>query len=63
MIKGMVMDNERLKNITINKRKKNKKLNITEINRLNVDNNIKYVNVLSNNEIEIIKINGSDKNV
>lgn len=38
-----------------------KELNITEITRLNIDNNIKYISVVSNNEIEIIKTNGSDK--
>ena len=38
-----------------------KELNITEITRLNIDNNIKYISVISNNEIEIIKVNGSDK--
>lgn len=38
-----------------------KELNITEITRLNIDNNIKYISVVSNNEIEIIKVNGSDK--
>ena len=37
------------------------KLNITEITRLNIDNNIKYISVISNNEIEIIKVIGSDK--
>lgn len=37
-----------------------KELNITEITRLNIDNNIKYISVVSNNEIEIIKKNGSD---
>ena len=35
-------------------------LNITEITRLNIDNNIKYISVVSNNEIGIIKKNGSD---
>ena len=34
-----------------------KELNITEITRLNIDNNIKYIRVVSNNEIEIIKVN------
>ena len=38
-----------------------KELNINEITRLNIDNNIKYISVVSNNEIEIIKKNGSDK--
>ena len=38
-----------------------KELNITEITRLNIDNNINYISVVSNNEIEIIKKNGSDK--
>lgn len=38
-----------------------KELNITEIIRLNIDNNIKYISVVSNNEIEIIKTIGSDK--
>lgn len=38
-----------------------KELNITEITRLNINNNIKYISVVSNNEIEIIKTNGSDK--
>ena len=38
-----------------------KELNITEITRLNIDNNIKYINVVSKDEIEIIKKNGSDK--
>ena len=37
-----------------------KELNINEITRLNINNNIKYINVVSNNEIEIIKKNGSD---
>ena len=37
-----------------------KELNITEITRLNIDNNIKYISVVSNNEIGIIKKNGSD---
>ena len=37
-----------------------KELNITEITRLNIDNNIKYISVVSNNEIEIIKTNGSE---
>ena len=37
-----------------------KELNITEITRLNIDNNTKYISVVSNNEIEIIKKNGSD---
>ena len=32
-----------------------KELNITEITRLNVDNNIKYISVFSNNVIEIVK--------
>ena len=38
-----------------------KELNITEITRLNIDNNINYISVISNNEIEIIKTDGSDK--
>ena len=38
-----------------------KELNVTEITRLNINNNIKYISVVSNNEIEIIKKNGSDK--
>ena len=38
-----------------------KELNINEITRLNINNNIKYISVLSNNEIEIIKMDGSDK--
>lgn len=38
-----------------------KELNITEITRLNINNSIKYISVVSNNEIEIIKTNGSDK--
>lgn len=38
-----------------------KELNINEITRLNINNNIKYISVVSNNEIEIIKMNGSDK--
>lgn len=38
-----------------------KELNITDITRLNIDNNINYISVVSNNEIEIIKKNGSDK--
>lgn len=29
-----------------------KELNITEITRLNIDNNIKYINVVSSNKIE-----------
>ena len=32
-----------------------KELNITEITRLNIDNNIKYISVVSNNEIEIVR--------
>ena len=32
-----------------------KELNITEITRLNINNNIKYISVVSNNKIEIIK--------
>ena len=32
-----------------------KELNITEITRLNINNNIKYISVVSNNEIEIVK--------
>lgn len=32
-----------------------KELNITEITRLNIDNNIKYISVFSNNVIEIVK--------
>ena len=31
-----------------------KELNITEITRLNIDNNIKYINVVSSNKIEIM---------
>ena len=38
-----------------------KELNITEVTRLNINNNIKYINVVSKDEIEIIKKNGSDK--
>ena len=38
-----------------------KELNINEITRFNINNNIKYISVISNNEIEIIKTNGSDK--
>lgn len=38
-----------------------KELNINEITRLNINTNIKYISVVSNNEIEIIKTNGSDK--
>lgn len=38
-----------------------KELNITDITRLNIDNNIKYISIISKNEIEIIKKNGSDK--
>ena len=38
-----------------------KELNITEITRLNINNSIKYISIVSNNEIEIIKTNGSDK--
>ena len=38
-----------------------KELNITEITRLNIDSNIKYTSIASNDEIEIIKKNGSDK--
>ena len=38
-----------------------KELNITDITRLNIDNNINYISVVSNDEIEIIKKNGSDK--
>ena len=37
-----------------------KELNITDITRLNIDNNVNYISVVSNNEIEIIKKNGSD---
>ena len=32
-----------------------KELNITDIIRLNIDNNINYISVVSNNEIEIVK--------
>ena len=32
-----------------------KELNINEITRLNINNNIKYISVVSNNKIEIIK--------
>lgn len=32
-----------------------KELNITDITRLNIDNNIKNISVVSNNEIEIVK--------
>ena len=39
-----------------------KELNITEVTRLNINNNIKYINVVSNYEIEIIKVNGRGKN-
>ena len=39
-----------------------KELNITELTRLNIDNNIKYISIVSNDEIEIIKKNGSEKN-
>jgi len=39
-----------------------KELNVTEITRLNINNNIKYISVVSNNEIEIIRVNGSDEN-
>ena len=39
-----------------------KELNVTEITRLNINNNIKYISVVSNNEIEIIKTNGRGKN-
>ena len=38
-----------------------KELNINKITRLNINNNIKYISVVSNNEIEIIKKDGSDK--
>ena len=38
-----------------------KELNINEITRLNINNNIKYINVISRDEIEIIKKDGSDK--
>ena len=38
-----------------------KELNINEITRLNINNNIKYISVVSKDEIEIIKKNGSDK--
>ncbi|MBQ8192488.1 MAG: recombinase family protein [Bacilli bacterium] len=38
-----------------------KELNINEITRLNINNNIKYISVVSKDEIEIIKNNGSDK--
>ena len=31
-----------------------KELNITEITRLNINNNIKYISVFSNNEIKIV---------
>ena len=37
------------------------KTTITEITRLNINNNIKYISVVSKDEIEIIKKNGSDK--
>lgn len=39
-----------------------KELNITEVTRLNINNNIKYINVVSNYEIEIVKVNGRGKN-
>ena len=39
-----------------------KELNITEITSLNIDNNIKCISVVSNNEIEFIKVNGRGKN-
>ena len=39
-----------------------KELNINEITRLNINNNIKYISVVSNNKIEIIKKNGRGKN-
>ncbi len=39
-----------------------KELNITELTRLNIDNNIKYISIVSNDKIEIIKKNGSEKN-
>ena len=39
-----------------------KELNITKITRLNINNNIKYINVVSNYEIEIVKVNGRGKN-
>ena len=32
-----------------------KKINITQITRLNINNNINYISVISNNEIAIIK--------
>ena len=32
-----------------------KELNVTEITRLNINNNIKYISVVSNNEIEIVR--------
>ena len=38
-----------------------KELNITEITRLNINNSIKYISVVSKDEIEIIKKDGSDK--
>ena len=39
-----------------------KELHINEITRLNINNNIKYISVVSNNKIEIIKMNGRGKN-
>ncbi|MCI7702149.1 MAG: zinc ribbon domain-containing protein, partial [Tenericutes bacterium] len=39
-----------------------KELNITEVTRSNINNNIKYINVVSNYEIEIVKVNGRGKN-
>lgn len=32
-----------------------KELNITEITRLNIDNNIKYISIITNNEIKILR--------
>ena len=32
-----------------------KELNITEITRLNINNNIKYISVFSNNKIEFVR--------
>ena len=47
----------------LNLEKIKEELNITEITRLNINTNIKYISIVSKDKIEIIKKNGSVKNV
>ena len=47
----------------LNLEKIKEELNITEITRLNININIKYISIVSKDKIEIIKKNGSVKNV